>query len=96
MEFVQIMKLSTAGFDELEAAHQEWMRATEGERTVVRETVCENRDRPGEYWLIVEFPSFEAAMRNNELPATARIAEQLSALSDGEPEFVNLDVRRRD
>lgn len=94
MTFVQIIKLSTSNFEQLEAAHDEWLGATEGQRTVSRELICENRDKPGEYWIIVEFPSHEDAMKNNDLPATARIAETINSLADGEPEFLNLDVRR--
>ncbi len=96
MGFVQVIKVSTAKFADLEAAHLEWLEATEGQRTVTRDTICENRDKPGEYFVIVEFPSYEDAMRNNDLPATARIAQKMAELSDGEPEFYNLDVRRRD
>ena len=64
--------------------------------TASRIEVCENRDKPGEYRVIVEFPSYEDAMRNNDLPATARIAEQMASLADGPLDFVNLDVRRID
>jgi len=93
MGFVQIIKMSTTRFDEMEAAHKEWLRATEGQRTVSREVMCENRDKPGEFWIVVEFPSHEDAMRNNDLPATARISQQMAEICDGEPEFFNLDVR---
>jgi hypothetical protein len=96
MGFVQVIKLQTSRFAEVEAAHEEWLAATAGQRTTTRETICENRDKAGEYWVLVEFPSFEDAMRNNDLPATAAIAEKLGALCDGPPEFVNLDVIRTD
>ena len=96
MGFVQIIKMTTSKFDDLEAAHKEWLKETEGQRTVTRELICENRERSGEYWIIVEFPSYEEAMRNNDLPATARISEQMMALCDGQPEFVNLNLLRQD
>lgn len=96
MGFVQAIKLSTSKFADLEAAHEEWLKATEGARTVSREMICENRDKPGEYWVIVEFPSYDDAMKNSDLPATNRIAEQMAQLCDGPLEFLNLDVRRRD
>lgn len=96
MGFVQIIKLSSDRFDDLEAAHDEWRAATEGQRTVVREMVCEDRDKPGDYWMIVEFPDEAAAARNNDLEATGRIAERLSALATSGPEFINLDLRRVD
>ena len=96
MGFVQIIKLTTSKFDELEAAHEEWLKESDGQRTVSRELVCENRDNRGEYWILVEFPSYEDAMRNNDLPATSRISERMAALCDGRPEFVNLNVIRQD
>ena len=42
---------------------------------------------------IVQFPSYEDAIANSELPETAFFAEKLRALCDGRPLFRNLDVR---
>jgi quinol monooxygenase YgiN len=92
MKFVQIIELQTSRSDDMEAIEQEWLRATEGKRTLLRELRTQDRDRPGTYLLIAEFPSYDAAMRNNELPETQRIAEQMRKLADGEPTFRNLDV----
>jgi hypothetical protein len=68
----------------------------DGERTVVREWICEDRDRPGTYIMIVEFPSVEAAAVNNDLQATARIARGLAALALRPLTFRNLDLLRHD
>jgi quinol monooxygenase YgiN len=92
MKFVQIIEFQTSRNDEMDAIEQEWRRATEGKRTLVRELKTQDRDRPGTYMLIAEFPSYEAAMKNNELPETQRIAEQMSKIADGQPVFRNLDV----
>lgn len=51
-----------------------------------------DRDRPGTYVQIVEFPSYEQAMANSEHPATRALSEQLRKVADGEPAFRNLDV----
>lgn len=51
-----------------------------------------DRDRPGTYVQIVEFPNYQQAMANSEHPATRALAEQLRKLADGEPVFRNLDV----
>lgn len=96
MGFVQIIELKTSRFDELEALHEQWLADTEGARTVLSERVCEDRDNPGTYLLIVEFPSYEAAMANNDLPATSRIAEGMSSLAEEPPQFRNLDLIRSD
>ena len=46
--------------------------------------------------MIVEFPSVEAAAVNNDLPATARIAEGLAALATRPIVFRNLNLLRHD
>jgi hypothetical protein len=96
MRFVQIITLTTDRFDDLEAAHEAWRAATEGERTAVRELVCEERGHPGRYHIIVEFPDHDAAQRNNDLAATAEIASRIGELATDGPEFLDLDVRRLD
>jgi hypothetical protein len=96
MSFVQIIEMQAADFDALERLHDEWRAATEGQRTVKSELVCRDRDRPNTYMIIVEFDSYEDAMKNNDLPATSRIAEGMAALAKEPPTFRNLDVVRRD
>ena len=96
MGFVQIIEITTSRFDEVEALHEAWLADTEGERTTVSETICRDRDRPDTYLVIVEFPSHEAAMRNNELPATEKIAAGITELADRPPTFRDLDLVRHD
>ncbi|MFI8171256.1 ester cyclase [Streptomyces sp. NPDC086081] len=43
---------------------------------------------------IVEFPSYEDAMRNSGLPETDRIFREMVALCEGTPTFTDLDVVR--
>lgn len=57
-------------------------------------TLTQDRDRPGTYLQMVEFPSYEAAMENSNRPETGRFAERLAALCSGPPVFRNLDVVR--
>jgi quinol monooxygenase YgiN len=92
MEFVQIIEVKTSQFDELEALRQQWLKATEGTRTNSSELICQDRDNPGTYLLIIQFPSYEAAMANNDLPATQQISEGLAALAEEPPVFRNLDL----
>jgi hypothetical protein len=92
MAFVQIIEFPTSRIDEMRALDGEWEAATKGRRTATRSTLCADRDRPGVCVMMVEFPSYEAAMENSRLPETNRIAEQMQKLSDGEPTFRNLDV----
>ena len=92
MSFVQIMQLQTSKINEIRAAVDEWEKATEGKRTVGRSVVCQDRDNPGRYCVIVFFDSYEDAMRNSELPETDALSKKTLALSDGPPTFFNLDV----
>jgi hypothetical protein len=92
MAFIQIIELTTARIDECQALTKEWETQTEGRRTAIRSTLTEDRDRPGTYVQIVEFPSHEDAMNNSSLPETGRFAERLAGLCDGPLTFRNLDV----
>jgi len=93
MSFVQIIDLTTSRPDDVEALVSEWRRQTAGRRTAQRGTFTRDRDRPDTYVQIVEFPSYEDAMANSDLPETAAFADQLAQLCDGPISFRNLDVR---
>jgi len=93
MPFVQIIELVTASPDEVEALVGEWRNKTVGRRTALRGTFTKDRERPNTYVQIVEFPSYEDAMVNSELPETADLAKGLARLCDGPMGFRNLDVR---
>jgi hypothetical protein len=93
MAFVQIIELETTRPDDVEALVSEWRAKTEGARKAQRGTFTKDRDRPDTYVQIVEFPSYEDAMANSELPETATFAEKLRTLCDGPLLFRNLDVR---
>ena len=96
MSFIQIITIATDQIEAVEALMDEWTTATAGDRTAQRSTLTADRDRPGIYVQIVEFPSHEAAMANSDLPATGAFAERLTALCSAQPAFQNLDVRRFD
>lgn len=96
MGFVQIIELQTGRFDEVEALHEAWLADTAGTRTTTSETILADRDHPGRYLVVVEFPDEAAAARNDALAATGRFAEQLRGLLDEPPVFRNLDLVRID
>jgi hypothetical protein len=91
--FVQIMEFDTSRIDEVEALSRKLQQERGDALLASKATVTEDRDRPGHYFVIVEFGSYEEAMRNSNDPATSRYAEELGALLDGPPTFHNLDVR---
>ena len=92
MSFIQIIDFESSNYDEMQAAVDEFRKATEGQRTTARARTGKDRDRENHYVTIVEFPSYEEAMRNNDLPETAALAEKMQKLASGPPTFLNLDV----
>jgi hypothetical protein len=94
MSFIQIIEFTTSRGDEVNSLLDEWLEKTEGKRTATRGTQCRDRDRADTYVQIVEFPSYEAAMANSELPETAEVAARLEKLCDAPATFRNLDVGR--
>ncbi len=92
MKFIQIIEYTTTKPDEVQAVLDEYLAATEGKRAEARGTVAKDRDRPNVYYNIVEFPSYEVAMKNSEAPGTQALAEKMMKLADGPPTFRNLDV----
>jgi hypothetical protein len=96
MAFIQIMEVTTTRPEEMHQLVEEWSAKTEGKRTAYRATFTGDRDRPGTYVQIVEFPSYEEAMANSGLPETGEFAEKLARLCDSPPVFRNLDVQRID
>ena len=96
MTFIQVIDYETDRGDEIEGLLDEWRASTEGRRSTGSAVTCRDRDRPDHYMTIVEFPSYEVAMENSNLPETGQFAARMAALCKGEPTFVNLDEIRRD
>jgi len=92
MKFVQIIEFQTSRIDEMLALDAQWQAATTGKRSATAVSITEDRDRPNFYVWMIEFPSYEDAMRNSALPETQDFAKRLMALADGPPTFRNLDV----
>ncbi|WP_328870573.1 hypothetical protein OHT76_10950 [Streptomyces sp. NBC_00287] len=93
MKFVQIIDFETERLDEmeqlLEGARE---RAAGREGGPTHRTLLKDRDTPGRYLAVIEFESYEEAMRNSEHPDTTKMAEQLGALCTREPRFINCDL----
>lgn len=92
MGFIQIIEYKTSRIDELNAMLDAWLEQTEGKRLSTRGTQTKDRDADNTYVQIVEFPSYEDAMSNSELPETSEFAAKLAELCDSPPSFRNLDV----
>lgn len=72
MEFIQVIEFNTSRIDEFNAALDEWLTQTAGQRTATRGTQTMDRDQPNTYVQIIEFPSYEEAMANSNLPKPPR------------------------
>ena len=94
MAFVQLVEFKTSHPDELNKIMDQWMSETEGKRTATHALMMSDRDNPQTYVEIVEFPSYDEAMRNSNLPETSKFAKQISDLCDAPPVFHNLEVLR--
>jgi quinol monooxygenase YgiN len=87
------MEVETSKLDEIMAL-SERMQAERGDALLAsKATFTEDRDNPGHYFVIVEFDSYEAAMKNSNDPATSKYAEEMGTMLDAPPKFHNLDVR---
>jgi hypothetical protein len=96
MSFIQIIEYKTSRIDELNALLDGWLEATKGKRAATRGVQTKDRDASNTYVQIVEFPSYEEAMANSNLPETAEFAAKLQSACDGPPTFRNLDVVREE
>jgi len=92
--FVQIIQYKTSKFDDMQKLIDKFREQTAGRRTTTRGMVCRDRDNANTYMSIVEFPSYDDAMKNNDLPETAALAQEMQKLADGPPTFYNLDLER--
>jgi hypothetical protein len=90
------MELKSSRYDELDGLLTK-MQAERGDTLLsTRSIIAADRERAGYYFAIIEFNSYEEAMKNSNDPATGEFAKQMGALLDEPPKFFNLDVVRTD
>ncbi|GAA3899317.1 hypothetical protein GCM10022244_06870 [Streptomyces gulbargensis] len=94
MTFVQIIDCKTSRVEDLNRLMDQWVERTRGKRTATHSIVGTDRSDASHVVEIVEFPSYEVAMRNSQLPETDRIFREMVALCDEMPTFTDLDVVR--
>ncbi len=91
--FIQIMEFETSKIDELESLMKTYQAERGDALLATKATITEDRSRPGHYLVIVEFESYEEAMKNSNDPATSEYAEKMTALLTGQQIFHDLNVR---
>ena len=92
-KFVQIVEFKTDRADEVMALGDS-MEPQRSSGTAKRLVIGADRDRPGCFFSIIEFDSYEEAMENSNRPETSEFAAQMAKLCDGPPTFRNLDIER--
>ncbi|MGP4008978.1 hypothetical protein [Streptomyces sp. 4N124] len=93
MKFVQIIGFETERLEEMEQQLQEFAQRNAGKAGgPTHRMLLKDRDNPRRYLAVLEFDSYDDAMRNSEDPETTKLAEQLGALSIGERTYTNCDV----
>lgn len=96
MTFVQVIEYKTSRPEQLNEIMDHWLSETQGKRTATHAVLMSDRDQPGTYMELVEFPSYDEAMRNSALPETGKFAKQITNLCSEPPIFHNLEVVRDD
>ncbi|WP_030154764.1 ester cyclase [Streptomyces sp. NRRL S-244] len=94
MTFVQIVDYETSSPEAVNEVIDRYLAKTKGKRTVSHTMVGKDREAETHFVDVVEFPSYEAAMKNSHLPETDQMFQEMMALCDGMPRFTNLDVVR--
>ena len=94
--FAQIMEFKTTRIDEGQKIIDEYNERTKDKRARGRAMLLSDRDNENTYFAVVEFPSYEEAQRNNDMPETQELSQKLDALTDGGTKFRNLDILRVD
>ncbi|APE23415.1 MULTISPECIES: ester cyclase [Streptomyces] len=94
MTFTQIIDFKTSRIDDMTRLMDRWIEQTQGKRTATHSVLGKDRADSSHLVEIVEFPSYDVAMRNSQLPETDRIFREMVALCDEMPTFTDLDVVR--
>jgi steroid delta-isomerase-like uncharacterized protein len=96
MTFVQIIDCKTNKFHDISRLLDTWAEQTKGKRTATHAIIGKDRSEDDHYVEIIEFPSYEEAMKNSNLPETDRTFQEMVALCDELPTFTDLEVVRDD
>jgi hypothetical protein len=93
--FIQInMSHSDHPIEEFMALEEDFVNATEGQRTIRRAIGCMGADDPTLRVLIAFFDSKDDAEANSQLSGTDQIASKVMAMiKEDMPEFLNLEVK---
>ncbi|MEU6350512.1 hypothetical protein ABZ896_14435 [Streptomyces sp. NPDC047072] len=93
MKFVQIVDFETDRFEEMRQFAEETDQRLAGRSGgPTRRLVLRDRNKPGHCLVVIEFDSYEEAMRNSNDPETTKFAEHMATLCTRPPSFTDCDV----
>jgi uncharacterized protein (DUF1330 family) len=94
MKFVQIVEFETGRIEEMQKLAEDADKRMAGRSGgPTHRLVLHDRNKPNHYLVVIEFDSYEDAMRNSNDPETTKMAEQMAALCTRPPSFTDCDVR---
>ncbi len=91
--FIQLVEYETDDIEAIEKALVRFRDEHPGVMTFTTSRVAEDRDQPGTYISIVEFPSYEEAMKQSNHPALSEFVESIGPELMANRRFRNLEVR---
>ncbi|MEU6394944.1 hypothetical protein [Streptomyces sp. NPDC046939] len=92
--FVQIVDFETHRFDEMKELLDRFEQRMAGESGgPTHRILLQDRDQAGRYLAVIEFASYDEALRSDARPEVAQLNERLTALCTRPPAFGNYDVR---
>ncbi|WP_328746449.1 hypothetical protein OHT57_12820 [Streptomyces sp. NBC_00285] len=93
MKFVQIVGFETERLEDMKQVLQEAEQHNAGKPGgPTYRMLLKDRDHPNRYAALLEFESYDEAMRNSDAPETGELAERLGALCIGDRVYTNYDV----
>jgi hypothetical protein len=91
--FIQLIEYETNDVEAVEKAVQKFRDEHPDVMTSTTSRVAEDRDKPGTYISIVEFASYEEAMKQSGHPALSEFMQSSGPELMTNPRFRNLDVK---
>jgi len=91
--FIQLIEYETNDIDAVQEAIIKFRDEHPGVMTFTTSRVAEDRDKPGTYISIVEFPSYEEAMKQSNHPALSEFVQSIGPELMANQRFRNLDVK---
>ena len=91
--FIQLIEYETNDIEAVEKALLKFRDEHPGVMTFTASRITEDRDKPGTYISIVEFPSYEEAMKQSNHPALSEFVHSVGPELMANRRFRNLDVK---